>query len=199
MAIGNHAACRTGAAAAGCTLAGTLASAPVAMFIVHATYPQPDWQNAHVFAEHYHPIQSLPFFCGFLLVCGFVLLIASLHVLAPERLRVRTQAAVIFTSVFAALVLLNYALQTTFVPSLAAGYVDANGPLLSAFTMANPRSIAWSLEMWGYAWLRRRDMARIPGVHAVGPRARRDGMDVRGKRADDESSARFGLHSTRAG
>jgi hypothetical protein len=144
---------RAGALAAACTLIGTLASGPIALFVLHTTHPQPDWQDARVFARHYHPIQSLPFFLGLLLVSGFVLLIASLHVLAEMRMRARTQAALVFTSAFAALVLLNYAVQTTFVPRLTVPYLDANGPLLAALTMSNPRSLGWSLEMWGYGWL----------------------------------------------
>jgi hypothetical protein len=148
-----RAACRIGRGAAACTLAATLSSGPVALVIVRSTHPQSDWQSARVFAEHYHPIQSLPFFLGLFLVAGFVGMICSLHALAHPTARVPTQTAVVFASAFAALVLLNYALQTTFVPSLTKGYVDANGPLLEAVTMSNPKSIAWSLEMWGYAWL----------------------------------------------
>src|SRR5438046_2187773 len=50
---------RAGALAAACTLIGALASGPLALLVVHATHPQPDWQDARVFAEHYHPIQTL--------------------------------------------------------------------------------------------------------------------------------------------
>ena len=58
-----------------------------------------------------------------------------------------------FTAVFAALVLLNYAIQTTFVPAMARSATAANAPAIAAFSMANPESLGWSLEMWGYAWL----------------------------------------------
>jgi hypothetical protein len=44
-------------------------------------------------------------------------------------------------------------LQTTFVPALVQGFVPENGPLLAALTLANPRSLGWALEMWGYAML----------------------------------------------
>lgn len=144
---------RTGALAAACTLIGAIASGPLAMFVVHVTHPQPEWQDARVFAQHYHPIQTLPFFLGFLLICGFAVLIVSLHELADASLRLRTQAALVFTSVFGALVLFNYAVQTTFVPRLVESYTAGNDALLGALTMSNPRSLAWSLEMWGYGWL----------------------------------------------
>ncbi len=48
--------------------------------------------------------------------------------------------------------LLNYVLQTTVVPELARD-VDANASLIGAFSMSNPRSLGWALEMWGYGAL----------------------------------------------
>jgi hypothetical protein len=144
---------RAGIVAATCTLVGTVASGPFAQLVVATSHPQPSWQDARTFATHYHPVQALPFFLGFLLVAGFVLLVTSLHCLASARLRARTQSAVVFTAVFAALVLFNYAVQTTIVAALATRYEEASASLLAALTMANPISIGWSLEMWGYAWL----------------------------------------------
>jgi hypothetical protein len=144
---------RAAIVAATCVLVGTLASGPFAQLVVALTHPQPRWQNARTFAVHYHPVQALPFFLGFLLVVGAVVLVASLHVLADTRLRARTQSAIVFAAAFAALILFNYAVQTTFVPALAASYDEANAAVLAALTMANPTSLGWSLEMWGYASL----------------------------------------------
>ena len=64
-----------------------------------------------------------------------------------------TQAALVFTGVYAALVALNYVVQTTFVPALVTHGDIADAPLIAAFTMAQPRSLAWGLEMWGYGFL----------------------------------------------
>jgi hypothetical protein len=144
---------RIGAYAAACTLLGALLSGPIAMLAVNATHPQPAWQGPGVFVENYHPIQTLPFFLGFLLVSGLVALIASLHAVAEERHRALTGAALAFVAAFAALVFLNYVIQTTFVPALVSAYTEPDGAILSAFTMSNPRSLGWGLEMWGYGLL----------------------------------------------
>ena len=53
-------------------LAGAVLSGPVAMFVVAQVAPQPAWAGAGVFADHYHPVQGLPYLLGFLLISGFV-------------------------------------------------------------------------------------------------------------------------------
>lgn len=121
-------------------LVGSILSGPVALAIVGATHPQPSWSGPETFAAHFHRIQTLPFFFGLLMVAGFVVLVGGL----------RDSVARMFTSVFAALVFLNYVIQTTFVPELVRG---GDAALLSALTMTNPRSLAWGLEMWGYGFL----------------------------------------------
>ncbi|HEX6275562.1 MAG TPA: hypothetical protein VFZ53_21120 [Polyangiaceae bacterium] len=146
-------ACRTGAHGAACTLLGALLSGPVAMLAVQTTHPQPPWQGPEVFVRNHHPVQALPFFLGFFLVSGFVVLIASLHALAREEHRALTGAALALAAAFAALVFLNYTIQTTFVPALVSDYTAGNDPLLSALTLSNPKSLGWALEMWGYALL----------------------------------------------
>ena len=134
------------------TLFGTLLSGPVSLAIVGTTHPQPDWQGAGAFVRHYHVVQSLPFLLGFALVAGFVVLISGLSSLSGAAHRVRSEVAVSLVTAFAALVFLNYVLQTAFVPALVRGY-DGNGSLLAAVTMANPDSLGWCLEMWSYAVL----------------------------------------------
>lgn len=144
---------RAGIVAATVTLVGALASGPLAQLVVAGTHPQPPWQDARTFVAKYHPVQALPFLLGFLLVAGFVVLVASLHTLASARLRARTQSAIVFTAAFSALVLFNYAVQTTFVPALVSADDEASAQLIAALTMTHPASLGWSLEMWGYAWL----------------------------------------------
>jgi hypothetical protein len=63
----------------------------------------------------------------------------------------RAELARILAGVFAALILLNYVIQTTFVPALLAQ--EGSGAFVTLFAMSNPHSLAWSLEMWGYAVL----------------------------------------------
>jgi len=144
---------RTGRYGAACTPLGALLSGPVAMLVGNATYPPPPWQGPELFVRSYHPVQTLPFFLGFILVSGFIVLVATLHAVARGEQRALTGTALAFVAAFAALVFLNYVLQTTFVPALASGYRAQDGPLLSALTMSNPRSLGWGLEMWGYGLL----------------------------------------------
>jgi hypothetical protein len=86
-------------------------------------------------------------------VGGFVSLIAVLHQLAPETQRARTGVAVAFAGTFGAIVFTNYAIQTTFVPALLSTGRAESVALAGALTMANPNSLGWALEMWGYAVL----------------------------------------------
>jgi hypothetical protein len=134
------------------TVAGALLSGPIALSLVEATHPQPEWRDAATFATHFHPVQTTPFYLGLVLVSGCVVLVVSLAELASEEQRLRSRLAVCASAVFAALVLLNYVVQTSFVPNLVRAGAPAL-PLLLAFSMANPESLAWCLELWAYAIL----------------------------------------------
>jgi hypothetical protein len=133
------------------TLAGALLSGPISLVLVNATHSQPPWHDSATFVRHYHPIQTLPFFLGFLLVTGLVVMTASLSLLAKPEQRARVTVAVALISAFSALVFLNYIVQTTFVPLLVRDHGSANAPLVAALTMSNPNSLGWCLEMWAYA------------------------------------------------
>jgi hypothetical protein len=132
------------------TLVGTLTSGPLSLAFVQATHPQPPWRDAATFVRQFHPLQTLPFFLGFLLVGGLVVLVTALRELASPELRPRATVGLAFAAAFAALVLLNYTLQTTFVPALVARYRDSDDAVIAALTMANPRSLGWAIEMWAY-------------------------------------------------
>jgi hypothetical protein len=146
-------ACRWGARASICTLFGIVVSGPLAILVLSLVHPQPSWTDAETFARHYHWLQALPYFGGFFLVFGSVAMMASLHVLAPAEQKARATTAVIFTAAFAALVFLNYVIQTTFVPTLARHYSAQSSNVIAALSMVNPSSLAWSLEMWAYGFL----------------------------------------------
>ncbi|MCB0257578.1 MAG: DUF4386 family protein, partial [Anaerolineae bacterium] len=111
------------------------------------------WQGPAVYIQNYHPIQTLPFFCGFLLVSGYVVMMTALHQIAEDRHKTLTLIAVIFTAIFATLIFFNYINQTTFVPALARGYSPQFDPAITTFSLANPLSLCWAIEMWGYAFL----------------------------------------------
>jgi len=132
------------------TAAGCVLSGPVAMLMVFLVQPQPAWVSARMFAEHYHWIQSLTFFFGLLLVAGGVLMIAAIFLL--DR-RGRTLLALVFTAIAGGLIFFNYFTQLTFLPALIENYSPDNDALIYALSMANPLSLAWTLEMWGYGLL----------------------------------------------
>jgi hypothetical protein len=132
---------------------GVLASGPLSMFIVARSHPQPPWSGARVFARYYDAIQLLPFAFGFLLIAGFVVLLAAMHALAAPKQRAASACALSFATIFAALIFFNYVVQTTFVPTLVRHYREGSEALISALTMSNPQSLGWGLEMWGYAFL----------------------------------------------
>jgi len=138
--------------AAAVTLAGVVLSGPVSMALA-ALHPQPAWSGADAFVRAYHPIQTAAYFTGFLLVGGALALIAALHALAPESLRARSAAALGFAAAFAALIIFNYVVQTTFLPALVRGYGPGDAPLVGALSLSNPRALGWAIEMWGYAVL----------------------------------------------
>ena len=147
------AATRVAARAAAATLVGLVVSGPAGVFVVNAVHPQPAWEGAEAFARSFHPLQTLPFLAGFILVGGWVVLIAALHVLAPAEQRARTAAAAALSAAFAALVFLNYICQTIFVPELVRGYTIDKGRAIAALSMANPASLGWAIEMVAYGLL----------------------------------------------
>jgi len=135
------------------TLAGIVLSGPVSLALVAALHPQPAWSGPDAFVRAYHPIQTLPYFTGFLLVGGSLYMIAALQTLAGEALRARATAALGFAAAFAALIFFNYVVQTTFVPALVAHRAPESAPLIAALSLSNPRALGWALEMWGYGVL----------------------------------------------
>jgi hypothetical protein len=144
---------RIGIYAAGLLIAGIVLSGPISMFVVNAVRMQPPWQDAQTLAANYHPIQTLPFFAGFLLVLGSGLLIATLYLLAEEKDKAVALLAVICAAAFTSLIFFNYVCQTTFIPALLVDYGPKYDAIITAFSFTNGRSLCWAIEMWGYALL----------------------------------------------
>src|SRR5215208_6182850 len=103
-------------------IAGTVLSGPIGVIVVSMVRPQPTWQDAQTLAANYHPIQTLPFFAGFLLVIGSGLLVATLYQLSAEKDKAVALLAVMCTAAFTSLIFFNYICQTTFIPALLANY-----------------------------------------------------------------------------
>jgi len=127
---------------------GILTSGPLAVLVVALVHPQPLWNGPALFVENFHRIQTLPFYFGFLLAMGSILMLVSVYLLSKKRATALT--ALIFMSIGAAFVIFNYVTQTTFIPAVVNAYTSDLGPVVTTLSMSNPNSLPWALEMWGY-------------------------------------------------
>jgi hypothetical protein len=122
-------------------IVGSMFSGPVGYLIVNLVNPIP-WKDAPSFAAQYHPIQTLPYWFGFLYLAGFILFIAASRQLPAEKDRIFGDVSLVTTSLFAALIGFNYILQVGFIPNA----LDNPSEVFAAFAMNNPKSISWSIE-----------------------------------------------------
>jgi hypothetical protein len=131
---------------------GVLLSGPVGLWIVGLVQPQPPWVDASVFVVNYSAVQSLPYYLGFLLIIGSVLVVSStLRSTEPDK-RGYMVAAIPLISLYSILISLNYCIQIAYVHYLATHGGKESLALLAKLPMSNPASSAWLLEMLGYAF-----------------------------------------------
>ena len=135
--------------AAAVILTGIVLSGPVAVTLVEVLAPQPKWQGIATFIEHYSWLQTLPYAFGFLIAGGFILLFASVPVEEKQGGHNLRRMALGFAAVSAALIYFNYVLQLAFIPLS----LQESPSIVAVMTMANPNSLGWALEMFGYAVL----------------------------------------------
>lgn len=112
--------------------------------------PQPKWQDAELFIKSFHPLQTATFFCGYFLVIGSLLTFIVLYTISKSERKLVALSALLINVVFTSVVFLNYIIQTTFIPYLAINNPPEAVYVLPVFTMANPGSFAWALEMYGW-------------------------------------------------
>jgi hypothetical protein len=137
-------------------LIGYVMSSPVAFLIVRIIHPQPAWVSPEIFAKNYHVIQDIPFYFGFLLIGGMLMLSAGHYLNYGETNHEKKFYLLIslgWTIVFCALISFNYICQVTFVRNLALHYKPEYDFAISSFSMSNPMSFCWANEMWGYGFL----------------------------------------------
>jgi hypothetical protein len=137
-------------------LIGYILSGPVAFMVTSLVKPQPSWVSSAVYAENYHVVQDIPFYFGFLLIAGMLMLSVAyfLEWLSnPSGTGFGIVMALCCMLVFSALITFNYICQTTFVHNMALHYKPEFDSSISAFSMSNPLSFCWANEMWGYAFL----------------------------------------------
>ncbi len=137
-------------------LVGYILSGPVAFIIVNLIKPQPVWVSPSVFVENYATIQDLPFYFGFLLIGGMLMLATGHYLNTSEKDEGKKFLLLVslgWTLVFCTLISFNYICQTTFVHNLALNYKPEYDAAIAMFSMSNPLSFCWANEMWGYALL----------------------------------------------
>jgi len=128
---------------------GILLSGPLAALAVHWLTPQPAWTDPATYVRSFHRLQTLPYLFGFVLMAGNVLFVAAASRMMAVEERVLAAVAIVAVAVYGALIALNYIVQVAYIPNA----LSEDNPLLPALSMANPASLAWSLEMFGYAFL----------------------------------------------
>jgi len=130
-------------------LLSTAVTGPLLIFVVEGIAPQPGWTDALTFASHYHWLQSLTFWSGFVLILGNALFVVGAGYLGERQTTPYFSLALIALAVYASLAAFNYTVQVAYVPAA----VKSPGAGLEVLSMANPDSIAWALEMFAYAIL----------------------------------------------
>ena len=95
---------KTGIAGAALTIIGILASGPLALLVVEGVHPQPAWTGAEAFARAFHPVQTLPYYAGFILVAGCIILMSALCRIAGKEAGARYLVSLVFTTIFATLI-----------------------------------------------------------------------------------------------
>jgi ABC-type transport system involved in multi-copper enzyme maturation permease subunit len=94
-----------GAAGSILTVIGILTSGPLSLLVAAVVQPQPPWNGPTLFAESFHYVQTLPFYFGYLLAIGSILMLVSLCVISGWR--ATSLAALTFTAIGAAFAISN--------------------------------------------------------------------------------------------
>jgi hypothetical protein len=137
-------------------LFGFIMSGPISYALVQFLKPQPAWSSAQVFAQNYGPIQNIPYYFGFFLISGMFMVSVGhyLNYMADNSVvRFRLMLSVGSTTIFCVLISFNYISQISFVHNLVSDYMPEYDAAISIFSMSNPRSLCWAIEMWGYGIL----------------------------------------------
>jgi hypothetical protein len=114
-------------------------------------YPSGEWRGIAAFAADYHPLQTLVTELPvFLLALSFVVLMASIHTITPDDRKILSLIGLAFALMYAAVLGASYYLQLAAVRlSLLHGETDG----LTPFILANPHSIVWAWEGYGYGMM----------------------------------------------
>ena len=124
-------------------------SGPGGLIIARAMGAQSKWEGVDAYIAQYKSIEALPYVFGFMLVLGFLFLFSCLFGSGDEEKKPLAATGFALTCIYAALICFNYIVQVAFIPNA----LDQDKSILSFLSMTNPKSLPWSLEMFGYAIL----------------------------------------------
>ena len=128
---------------------GIILSGPPMVFLIEDLKPQPKWVDVDTFVVNFNKLQTLPYWFGFVLLTGNILFITSVSRLNTIKNKIHASLAVICVIIYGSLVSFNYAIQAVAIPAM----VSESNAMLEAFSMVNPTSICWTIEMFAYAIL----------------------------------------------
>ena len=128
---------------------GIILSGPPMVFLIEYLKPQPQWVDVDTFILNFHWLQTLPYWFGFLLLAGNILLITSASRLHTIKDKIHSSLSIICLIIYGTLVSFNYSIQAITIPAL----VSESNSILETFSMVNPSSICWTIEMFAYAIL----------------------------------------------
>jgi hypothetical protein len=137
-------------------LIGFILSGPIGFVLVQLIKPLPEWTSAANFAAQYNSLQNIPYYFGFILVGGMLILATAHYLNAENELpldKMHVFLSVVWTTIFAVLIFFNYICQSTYIHHLVINYKPENDTTIATLSMANPASLSWAIEMWGYAIL----------------------------------------------
>ena len=104
---------------------GFILSGPVAFILVKLVKLQPQWVSPAVFAEHYHVVHDVPYYFGFLLISGMLMISTGYYLNFNSNDGIgkfKLLLGLSFSVVFSGLISFNYICQTTFIRNLAINY-----------------------------------------------------------------------------
>jgi hypothetical protein len=129
-------------------LIGFILSGPIGFLLVQFIQPQPTWTTSGDFITGYNAWQNLPYYFGFVLVGGMLILaVAHYRNISGESEldKVHILLSVVWTTIFATLIFFNYICQTTFIHHLATHYQQGYDAVIEMLSMANPTSLSWAI------------------------------------------------------
>lgn len=137
-------------------LIGFIAAGPFSYIICKWLYPQPRWISGDIYAKKYHAVQHLPYYLGFFMLIGFLMLF-GVHYLNSKEMKSRVRVGVLvafgLSVVYAMIMMAIYIIQISFVRNMALEYSPMDESVFALFNLHNPKSITWHFQIWSNAVL----------------------------------------------